>query len=359
FRQAWARYSDNVTALDYWAGDLLRQLDEDGLADTTLVVFWSDHGRGFPRAKRWPYESGLREPLIVRWPGKIAPGTVRNELVYLMDLAPTTMLAAGLQPPDYMHARPLFDADGVFSNGRKMVFGHRDRMDETEDTMRTVRDERFRYIRNYHPDRPYAQHLEYVESIPVWHELRRLRFDEARQRGMGDDTPLLTPAQRRFLDTTKPPEELYDLHHDPYELHNLAGDPLYAEVLARFRLELDQWQGQYGDLGLLPEDELIEQWRPGGTMQITAPPQVTHENGYLAATCATEGASIVWTHDPPGDRTPAAGFGAVTGAPDMGGRTWHLYSQPFMPHDTGTLWFRAHRIGFRHSDDVAMPPGDV
>jgi uncharacterized sulfatase len=205
FRQAWARYSNNVTAMDHWAGDLLRQLADDGLTEQTLVVFWSDHGRGFPRAKRWPYEAGLHEPLLVRWPGKIAAGTVRTELVSLMDLGPTMLAAAGLPVPEPMHGQPLFDAHGNFNpTSREYVFGHRDRMDETEDTMRTVRDARFRYIRNYHPDRPYAQHIDYAERLPTWRELRRLRFEEAAQRGKGEVPNLLTPAQRRFLATTKP-----------------------------------------------------------------------------------------------------------------------------------------------------------
>lgn len=361
FRQAWARYSDNVTAMDYWAGDLLHQLEEDGLADNTIVVFWSDHGRGFPRAKRWPYESGLHEPLLIRWPGKIAPGTVYADLVYLMDLAPTMLAAAGLPLPAHMHARPLFDADGQFlpENARRVIFGHRDRMDETEDTMRTVRDERFRYIRNYHPDRPYAQHLDYVETMSTWRDLRRLRFEEATLLGQGITPNLLTPAQRRFLATTRPAEELYDLHADPHEINNLADDPRYADTLQRLRHELLHWQQTYGDLGLIPEAELIEQWRPGGAFQLTEPPIVNMTAGQIAATCATLGASIAWTADPPRERAPEsanpmARLGGIVGDPDTGGRAWRLYSAPFTAPSGATLWFRAHRIGFRESADVAV-----
>jgi len=141
FRQAWARYSDNITAMDDWAGDLLRQLEEDGLAAMTLVVFWSDHGLGMPRAKRWPYESGLRVPLIVRWPNRIAPGTVDDRLVSLMDLAATMLAVADLPLPEYMHAQPLFDMHGqTVVPPRSLIFGHRDRMDEQEDTIRDVRE---------------------------------------------------------------------------------------------------------------------------------------------------------------------------------------------------------------------------
>ncbi len=149
-------------------GDILQQLEADGLANNTLVVFWSDHGRGFPREKRWPYECGLRVPLIVRWPGKIPPGSVRKELICTMDLAATTLTAAGLPVPAYMHAQPLFDAQGG----------------------------RFRYMRNYHPDRPYMQHQEYADqTTTTWKELRQLRFKEAGELNLGVVPSLLAPAR--------------------------------------------------------------------------------------------------------------------------------------------------------------------
>jgi uncharacterized sulfatase len=353
FGQAWARYSDNISAMDAWAGDLLRQLDEDGLRDSTLVVFWSDHGRGMPRAKRWPYDAGLRVPLLARWPGRLAPGTTRPEPVTLMDLAATTLAVAGLPAPAHLHARPLFDARGQFAAPRPYVVSHRDRMDEQEDTMRTVRDGRFRYIRNYHPDRPAMQHLTYAEPMATWRELRRLYFEEAAQLGRGEAPDRLTPAQRRVLASTKPAEELYDLLADPHEIADLAADPRYAADLARLRDALDQWQETYGDLGLLPEHELVERWRPGGVLQVTAPPEVRLEDGRLVATCATEGAAIGWTSDPP---RPQAEPAAVLnlGDPDTGGRYWRLYSGAFVAPSGTTVWFRAQRLGFRASTDVAI-----
>jgi N-sulfoglucosamine sulfohydrolase len=355
FRQAWARYSDNITAMDYWAGDLLRQLEEDGLADTTLVVFWSDHGLGMPRAKRWPYESGLREPLIVRWPGRVAPGTARTDLTLLMDLAATMLEVAGVPIPAHMHARPLFDSQGrPAAEPRGTIFGHRDRMDEQEDTMRTVRDRRFRYIRNYHPDRPCLQHHEYADRLPTWQELRRLCFEEANQVARGEAPNLLTPVQRRVVATSKPEEELYDLQADPYEIENLAGDPAYAADLERLRGALAEWQQSYGDLGMIPEAELIERWRPGGALQVTEPPEVRIVDGRLVASCATRGASIGWTIDPPGPHEPQAAFSKIAGDPNTGGRAWHLYSVPFAAPRGATVWFRAQRLGYQDSEDVEI-----
>jgi uncharacterized sulfatase len=366
FREAFARYADNITSMDAWAGDLLRQLDEDGLRDDTMVVFWSDHGRGFPRAKRWPYDAGLRVPLLIRWPGKIARGTVRKELVYLMDLTATALVAAGVSVPVHMHSQMLFDANGDFGRARPIVFGHRDRMDETEDIMRTARDQRFRYIRNYHPDRPYAAHGDYYERTSAWRELRRLHWAESALRGQGVAPSLLTPAQRLFLATTKPEEELYDLDADPHEIKNLAGDRLYAADRDRLRTALENWRAIYGDLGMTPEAELIERWRPGGQMQVTAAPTVALQNGRITASCPTRGASIAWTSDPPTDVEPAGALTAKpvlpealveelkkVGAPDTGWRSWRLYSEP-LERQSGPLWFRAHRLGFRASHDVVF-----
>ncbi len=206
FRQAWARYSDNITAMDYWAGDLLQELEDDGLAGNTLVVFWSDHGAGMPRAKRWPYDTGLREPLLLRWPGHIAPGTTVSEPVALMDLAATMLAVGGVAVPEHMHARPLFDAQGrATASPRRYIFGHRDRMDEQEDTIRTVCDGRLRYIRNYHPDRPWMQHHEYADQFATWKELRRLRFEEAVIQARGEMPNLLTPAQRNVVASKQAP----------------------------------------------------------------------------------------------------------------------------------------------------------
>ncbi|MBK8900085.1 MAG: sulfatase [Anaerolineaceae bacterium] len=361
FRQAVARYNDLITAMDYWLGDILQELETDGLADNTVVVFWSDHGRGFPREKRWPYECGLRVPLIVRWPGKIAPGTVVDELICTMDLAATMLAVAGLPVPKYMHAQLIFDAQGRQSDQpRRYVFSHRDRMGETEDTVRTVRDGRFRYLRNYHPDRPYMQHQEYADRMTsTWQELRKLRFQEAEQLNQGLMPNLLTPAQRHFMNTTKPAEELYDLLADPHEINNLAADPAYATDLQHLRDALNRWQEEYPDLGLIPEAELLQRWRPDGAFSKTTAPEVQMEDDTIIATCETKGASIGWTAVPPATpqteaKNPLAAMGWAVGNPEVDGRSWQLYTGPFAVVNGRTLWFRANRLGYLDSEEVIM-----
>ena len=298
-RADWARYHDLVSVMDGQVGAILQQLEDDGLADRTIVFFWGDHGRGLPRAKRFPYDSGLRVPLMVRWPGTIAPGSVVGDLVSLMDLGPTVLSLAGVPVPAHMQGRPFLGA--ARAAPRDLVFGHRDRMDEAYDMMRTVRDARYRYIRNFHPGRPYAQHIEYMEEMPTMREWRRRYKDHMNAIGPEYGTAL-TPVQLLFMAPEKPPEELYDLETDPYEVRNLAGSPAHQAVLARLRLALERWQTETADLGLVPEAELRERMRPAGVWATVAAPVVvesTPRRGVirLAISSETPGASFAYTTD--------------------------------------------------------------
>lgn len=247
-RRHWAHYYDVISAMDAQVGDILLQLKEDGLVQDTLVFFFSDHGAGLPRAKRWMYDSGLHVPLIIRWPGRIPSGSVSDRLVSFVDFAPTVLSAAGVDIPGHMQGRPfLGKAEAV---PRQYLFAARDRMDERYDILRAVRDRRYKYIRNYQPHRPYAQYLSYCESWPVMQEMRRVH-----------DAGGLNKHQRLFFQSVKPVEELYDTETDPHELHNLAGSAEHEPVLNRLRAALDEWLQETQDLGFVPEPEL-EKWLP-------------------------------------------------------------------------------------------------
>jgi N-sulfoglucosamine sulfohydrolase len=238
-----ATYYDNLTALDYLVGDVLKWLDDKKLADNTVVAFFGDHGWGMSRGKRWLYDSGLRVPFLVRWPGHIEPGTVREDLVAFLDLAPTFLTLAGVKPPERMQGQP-FLGEGV--KERKYVFAARDRMDETFDRIRAVRDKRFKYIRNYYPELPYAQHILYMDEMPTMKVWRQLAAEGK-----------LTGPQKLFFAPTKPEEELYDTESDPHEIKNLAEDPAHAEQLKELRGVLHDWVRTTKDLGEFPEDELV------------------------------------------------------------------------------------------------------
>ena len=329
-RKDWARYHDNITAMDKQVAALLRQLEEDGLADNTVVFFWGDHGRGLPRAKRWVYDSGLRVPLLVRWPGKIGPNSVNENLVSLFDLGPTVLNIAGVTVPKHMQGRAFLGEN--LPAPHEYVFAHRDRMDETYDIIRAARDKRWKYIKNFQPGKPYAQFIGYGELMPTMMEMRRLHKEEATLMGQGEMPNLLTPAQRLFFRPEKPAEELYDTLADPHEINNLAADPKHADTLKRMRRALADWQKETKDLGLIPEAELQARMRPGGVTPVTAAPVARLEKGRLTLSCPTEGTSLTYTTD--------AGDGPTH---------WRLYTRPVAIPPGTIVRARASRTGFRDS----------
>jgi uncharacterized sulfatase len=250
-RRDQADYHELTTVLDHWLGDRLAELEADGLLDDTIVFFWSDHGDGLPRAKRWLYDSGTHIPLIVSIPeiyrqsGQGRPGTVDDQLVSGIDFGPTVLNLAGVPVPPHMQGRAFLGPD--LSPPREYVHGARDRMDERYDLIRSVRDKRFRYVRNYMPWKPYDQPVAYGEQQATMQELRRLA-------AAGE----LPENCRWFSGVPKPIEELYDLDDDHWEQHNLAADPAYSQVLERLRGEHDAWVLQTRDVHLLPEPMLSD-----------------------------------------------------------------------------------------------------
>ncbi len=244
-----AHFYDLITAMDYQVGDLLEQLEENGLAGNTIVFFYSDHGTGLPRHKRWLYGSGIHVPLIVRFPEKYRhlapgkPGTTVDRLVSFVDFAPTVLSLAGLEIPSYIQGRAFLGERA--GPAREYVFAIRDRVDECYEFSRTVHDGRYQYIRNYMPHRPRMQHSNYSEQTATRKEFRRLAA-EGKLEG---------PAAE-FMSATKPPEELYDTQNDPHEIRNLADSPEHRLILARLRGALHKWMVDTCDTGLLPEAEM-------------------------------------------------------------------------------------------------------
>ena len=244
-----AKLYDLITAMDKQVGDLLGQLEEDGLAEETIVFFYSDHGTGLPRHKRWLYDSGIRVPLIIRFPEKYRhwtpgkPGTTVDRLVSFVDFAPTVLSLAGLEIPAYVQGRVFLGERAA--GPRRYVFAVRDRVDEVYEFSRAVRDARYKYIRNYVPHRPRMQYSTYSEQTPTRQEFRRL-LAEGKLEGSARD----------FMKQTKAPEELYDTQSDPHEIRNLADSADHREILRRMRRALRSWMVDTRDTGLLPEAEM-------------------------------------------------------------------------------------------------------
>ncbi len=245
-REDWKRNYELITAADHWAGDLLQQLKDDGLAENTIVFFWSDHGVGLPRAKRWLYDSGTRIPLVVRIPkkyrtgGQDKPGTVSDRLVSSIDFGPTVLRLAGIDVPKHVQGQPFLGAD--LPQPRKYVYGARDRMDERYDIIRMARGKRFLYIRNYEPLKTYYQYMNTPEKGVTMNQLRKLH-----------ESAKLTDFAEFYFSPTKPVEELYDCVTDPHNVHNIADDPKHSDVLKRMRLAHLRWVQDTKDVGLIPE----------------------------------------------------------------------------------------------------------
>jgi arylsulfatase A-like enzyme len=252
-REDFAGYYNTVMAGDQKVGVILDTLEAAGLLEETVVVLTADHGRPMLRAKQQPYDTGLNVPLVVRWPDEHpAPagyesGAVDDRLLAGTDITATTLSAAGVGVPDAMHGRPLFGEDAV---ERAYVVGAVDRVAEVPGRRRTVRTRRYRYVRNYHPGRPWLRENRYALAT-------REVYWAMRERDAAGD---LDPVQRRYLSATKPPEELYDLREDPHQVDNVAGDPANRERLGEFRTLLDRWVRATDDRGRFPEDPAVVQY---------------------------------------------------------------------------------------------------
>jgi arylsulfatase A-like enzyme len=254
-RADWAQYLDSASELDRKIGRILKQLEADGLGDDTIILFTGDHGQAQVRGKQFVYDDGLRIPFIVRWaknfpaPKDFKAGTVSDQIMEAIDIPATLIDIAGAPKPAAMQGRILFGEHAEAA--RAFAFGARDRCDETVFRFRTVRDARYRYIKNFLPERPFLQANAYKQrQYPVWNLIKTL--------GAQDQ---LTPWQKFFyLSPTMPPEELYDMEADPWSMHNLAASaqPEHRAALAQLRLALEKWITDSGDQGrFLESPELV------------------------------------------------------------------------------------------------------
>ncbi|MEE9403647.1 MAG: sulfatase [Algisphaera sp.] len=248
-RASLVRYYDNLEEQDRQIGKVLDDLQKSDYADNTVVIYLSDHGRGLVREKRWCYPAGVQVPLIVRAPDALkltTPGSVRDDLVSWVDLAPTLHALAGIDTAPRYDGRPFLGSSAANTSPNHVFFG-RDRMDESQDCVRGATNGRYLYLRNDRPDVPYAQLNIYMETSPVTTEVRQLH-----QAGK-----LPFPANL-WMAPTKPAEELYDLSADPHAVHNLADRSDHQTVLKTMRQAVSQWCDRVNDQGAIPENTHIQ-----------------------------------------------------------------------------------------------------
>ena len=315
----------NIVAMDKQVGVILNELEEDGLLESTIIFFYSDHGGPLPRQKRLLYDSGIHVPLIIRYPGKWRAGEIDDQLISFVDFKSTTLSLAGIQPPSYVDGR-AFVGEFASASPRAYIHAAADRFDNEYDTIRAVRDARFKYLRNYNLDKAYYLPLPYREQMPIMQELLRL-----------NEQGTLDKNQAQWFRSQKPLEELFDIENDPYELENLSADPKYSEKLQELRKEMDSWLSEFNDLGLMPEGQLIKEFWPEGIQPTTKAPTIFQENGEVQIHSGTPGANIA--------------FQVVSQQGVLEDR-WQVYTEPFKLDSANRLVAFAHRIGYLPSTQV-------
>ncbi|HXW04356.1 MAG TPA: sulfatase-like hydrolase/transferase [Vicinamibacterales bacterium] len=342
-RQELARVYDNIADMDAQVAEILAQLEADGLADQTIVFYWSDHGDGMPRAKRSLYDSGLHVPLMIRWPAALkpafTPGTTSDQLVSFVDLAPTVLALAGLEVPGHIQGRVLVGPHAV--PAPEYVYGARDRMDIEYDMMRSARDARFLYIRNFVPELPYAGLIPYRNQSDIMQELLRLQAE-----GRLNGPPAL------WLRTSRPVEELYDTIADPHQINDLAKDPAHRAPLERLRAAVADWMRRIGDQGLINEPEMIQRMWPGGVQPETARPYIRSRRALNAPdrpeSVAITGPTEFVIYVP----TQGASIGYTT--EEGPGANWRLYTGPILVPGPATIRAKAIRYGYKESAETTL-----
>ena len=322
-RASIAQHYDNIAFMDTQVQSILAALVEDGLEDNTIVIFTTDHGDPFPRAKRAIYDSGTHVPFIIRYPSGTRAGTVETRLTSFVDIAPTVLRWAGLTPPDFIQGQDL-----VTTAPRKYVFAGRDRMDQVQDRARSVRDERFKLIQNFMLDAPYFRPLVFRDMFPSMRSLW-----QAQASGQ------LTEKQSFYFQASRSNYELYDLKADPHEIDNLAGNPDYEKELNRLIAALEEWYEQVGDRAELSEREMVFEMWQGESQPETVPPTAKVEAldadvKTISLTAATRGASIGYKKN---------------------NDSWQIYTGPVRLEKTDTMLAKAIRYGYKESEEIAVP----
>tara|TARA_R110002073_G_scaffold55697_3_gene142394 strand:- start:31598 stop:33343 length:1746 start_codon:yes stop_codon:yes gene_type:complete len=322
-RDMWKLYN-NIGEMDSQVGAVLKQLEDDGLLENTIVFFYGDHGGPLPREKRLIYDSGLNTPMIIRYPNKMMAGTKDEQLISFIDFAPTLLSITGEEPKPYIQGQAFLGEHKA--DERKYIHAAADRFDGFTDAIRAVRDSQYKYIRNYRPEQGYYLPIDYREKIPSMQELLRLK-EEGK----------LNDIQLQWFRDQKPREELFDCKTDPFELNNLADNPEYIDKLKELSTEMDRWLADINDTPNLDERKLVEQlWSGKDSKPKTSEPVISSENGKVSISCETEGASI--------------GYKIIKD--DKAPKSWMVYQNPVNLSEGEKIQIQAHRIGYVPSETV-------
>lgn len=321
---------NNIHHLDGKVAEILDRLEQDGLRDSTIVIFAADNGGNFGREKRELYDTGIHVPMIVNYPEKyrpsnVTPGEANDNLVSYIDVAPSILTLAGVEVPDYMPGQVIFGEHT--DEPRQYVYAARDRLDKAYDRQRAVRDERYKYIYNYYLD---TTNYVAVKFRDKWLHMQDLIAAWAAGTLNEDQLAWFQPRVE---------EELYDTWEDPYELHNLADNPDYTDTLERMRKEFHAWMDETVDMAEMPEEDMRKIFQPDGVQPVTAEPAITVESleeGKIRITASetTRGSSL--------------------GYKEVNEIDWHLYTEPLVVPEGTEIIFKAVRYGYDESQPVSL-----
>ena len=236
----------NLIEMDRQVGKLVNQLKEEDLYDDSYIFFYSDHGGPFPRHKRAIYETGTKVPFFVKLPKGKKEKIDTNEFLSFIDFAPTVLSIAGIEVPSFLQGK-AFLGKYKDQSKREYLFTASDRFDENPDRIRAVRDDKFKYIRNYFPENSHALNVAYRRQMVLMRHLTSLHLQGK-----------LSKEHDLWFRVPKLREELYDLENDPFELNNLSDKPEYSNQLNNLSKVLDDWIKEIDDLGRIPEKELYK-----------------------------------------------------------------------------------------------------
>ncbi|MEH6619235.1 sulfatase [Maribacter arcticus] len=308
----------NLKRLDNQIGKILNQLKSNGLYENSYIFFYGDHGGPFPRYKRALYDTGLKVPMVIKFPANKGAGTVDDRMFSFIDLAPTVLSLAGIEPPRVIQGVAQFGAFET-KNKPKVTFHSSDRFDAVYDRLRAVRSSRFKYIKNFNTNLSRALPIAYREQMGIMKELRSL--DSANQ---------LTEIASTWMQPDKPNEEFYDLEKDPKELHNLSKVPEYKDSIDYYRDILNQWIQETKDLGEVEEKVLLHNWLVDGKQPKLNGLQLQEKDNSIKLFHSKADATIVWRK--------------------LKDSVWNVYYEPLSKDISFEA--KAERIGYHHSDVI-------
>lgn len=346
-RKDLARMYTNIAIMDRQAQAYFDEIEAAGLADNTIIIWYSDNGGPIPRGKRSIYNTGTNVPFMVKFPNGYRAGEVDNRLLSFVDIPATILSLAGVEVPEYMHGKPFLGSQNA--KPAEYIYAARDRYDGVTDHSASVRDHRFHYVRNYMPETCNYLDNDYRLSMPMMKRMLEMR-----------DAGELNEDQMKYFQAPRPVEEFYDLLNDPYELNNLADDPAFRYDFERLKAEFDRWNNSDNILwNTKTEEEWIAEFKPNGQQRVVSDPVVNEVADGFEVFCSTPGVSFVYKIADKKPEKPKVDTDAQRKGMNLGmgrgmdpSKGWSYYTGPVKVEKGKYLIVKACRTGYKTSNEV-------